>query len=90
MIIPGEPKFAEHGAKIYVHPNGMPHLIDPSKLIHSATKIYKDKMNMLWGEIKILKENVQSVEHREKIKIGNIIVESLHTRTCKPSYCMEN
>ena len=37
-------------------------------------------MNMLWGEIKnIKKENVQSVKHREKIKIGNIIVESLHT-----------
>ena len=73
-------KFAEHGAKIYVHPSGMAHLIDPSKLIHSATKIYKDKMNMLWGEIKnIKKENVQSVKHREKIKIGNIIVESLHT-----------
>ena len=58
-------RFAENGAKIYVHPNGTKHLIDPSKLIHSASKIYKDKMIMLWGEIKnIKKENVQSVEHR--------------------------
>tara|TARA_A100001011_G_scaffold100698_2_gene106082 strand:+ start:2442 stop:3329 length:888 start_codon:yes stop_codon:yes gene_type:complete len=73
-------RFAENGAKIYVHPNGMKHLIDPSKLIHSASKIYKDKMIMLWGKIKnIKKENVQSVKHREKIKVGNIVVESLHT-----------
>ena len=36
-------RFAENGAKIYVHPNGMQHLIDPSKLIYSASKILNNQ-----------------------------------------------
>ena len=73
-------KFAENGAKIYVHPNGARHLSDPDKLIGSATKIYGDKMNLLWGEInKIPESSIQTVNHREKIVIGDDTIESLHT-----------
>jgi glyoxylase-like metal-dependent hydrolase (beta-lactamase superfamily II) len=43
--------WARQGARINVHHVGAPHLIDPSKLIASATRIYKDKMTALWGEI---------------------------------------
>ena len=43
--------WAEQGATVYVHPFGAPHLVDPSKLIASATRIYKDEMEMLWGDI---------------------------------------
>ena len=43
--------WASQGATIYVHPVGAPHLIDPSRLIHSATRIYGDQMDTLWGEI---------------------------------------
>ena len=43
--------WAEQGATIYVHPFGAPHLIDPSKLIASATRIYGDQMETLWGDI---------------------------------------
>jgi glyoxylase-like metal-dependent hydrolase (beta-lactamase superfamily II) len=39
------------GAEIFVHPNGAPHLADPAKLIASATRIYGDRMEPLWGEI---------------------------------------
>jgi len=73
-------RFAENGAKIYVHPQGADHLIDPQKLIKSATKIYGDKMDTLWGEIKgINKNNIKKVEHKEKIKIGNTTIKSIHT-----------
>ncbi|MBV9618673.1 MAG: MBL fold metallo-hydrolase [Verrucomicrobia bacterium] len=52
-------------ATIYVHPKGAPHLIDPSKLIESATRIFGDDMDRLWGKIapvpkvrlKILEDN---------------------------------
>lgn len=37
--------------QVYVHPFGAPHLIDPSKLISSATRIYQDQMDTLWGAI---------------------------------------
>ncbi len=43
--------WAEQGATVYVHPNGAPHLIDPSRLIRSATRIYGDEMESLWGAI---------------------------------------
>jgi glyoxylase-like metal-dependent hydrolase (beta-lactamase superfamily II) len=41
---------AQHGAHIYVHQVGAPHLVDPSKLLNSARRIYGDLMDTLWGE----------------------------------------
>ena len=38
-------------AEVWVHERGAPHLIDPSKLIDSATRIYGADMKRLWGEI---------------------------------------
>lgn len=43
--------WAQQGVPVVVHPLGAPHLIDPSKLLASATRIYGDNMERLWGEI---------------------------------------
>ena len=37
--------------EVYVHQRGAPHLIDPSKLLASAERLYGDQMERLWGEI---------------------------------------
>ncbi|HET8521655.1 MAG TPA: MBL fold metallo-hydrolase [Thermomicrobiales bacterium] len=37
--------------KVFVHPLGAPHLIDPTKLLISAGRIYGDRMEELWGEV---------------------------------------
>jgi glyoxylase-like metal-dependent hydrolase (beta-lactamase superfamily II) len=37
--------------EVYVHERGAPHLIDPSKLVASASRLYGDRMERLWGEI---------------------------------------
>jgi glyoxylase-like metal-dependent hydrolase (beta-lactamase superfamily II) len=37
--------------EVYVHERGAPHLIDPSKLLASAGRLYGDAMDYLWGEI---------------------------------------
>ncbi len=37
--------------EVYVHERGAPHLIDPSKLLASAERLYGDKLSYLWGEI---------------------------------------
>jgi glyoxylase-like metal-dependent hydrolase (beta-lactamase superfamily II) len=37
--------------EVWVHEVGAPHLVDPSKLISSATRLYGDEMEELWGEI---------------------------------------
>ena len=37
--------------KVYVHERGAPHMVDPSKLLVSAAKLYGDDMERLWGEV---------------------------------------
>ncbi len=39
------------GLRVYVHERGAPHLADPSKLIASASRLYGEQMERLWGEI---------------------------------------
>jgi hypothetical protein len=34
-----------------VHERGAPHVVDPAKLVKSATRLYGDRMERLWGEI---------------------------------------
>jgi glyoxylase-like metal-dependent hydrolase (beta-lactamase superfamily II) len=36
-------------ARVLVHERGAPHMIDPSKLLASATRLYGDQMDVLWG-----------------------------------------
>lgn len=37
--------------RVYVHDVGAPHMADPSKLVASATRLYGDLMDLLWGEV---------------------------------------
>jgi glyoxylase-like metal-dependent hydrolase (beta-lactamase superfamily II) len=49
--------------QVHVHPIGLPHVADPSKLIRSAGRLYGDDMDRLWGEIKAVPEhNLHAVE----------------------------
>jgi glyoxylase-like metal-dependent hydrolase (beta-lactamase superfamily II) len=36
---------------VYVHERGAQHLVDPSKLLSSAERLYGDDMDRLWGEV---------------------------------------
>ena len=40
-------------AKVYAHSKGVPHLLDTTKVVASATRIYGDRMQQLWGEIEL-------------------------------------
>ncbi len=40
------------GVKAYVHERGAPHMIDPTRLMQSATRLYGDDMDRLWGEMR--------------------------------------
>ena len=42
--------------EVWVHERGAPHVIDPSRLIKSAARIYGDDMQRLWGEIEPVPE----------------------------------
>ncbi|MBR9923024.1 MAG: MBL fold metallo-hydrolase [Bacteroidetes bacterium] len=71
---------AEAGATVYVHPRGYPHLLDPSKLLHSAKRIYKDQMDYLWGQFKPIPENklVEAADGQEW-EFGNVKVTAHYT-----------
>ena len=34
---------------VFVHERGAPHMVDPSRLLASATRLYGDQMDALWG-----------------------------------------
>lgn len=37
--------------RVYVHERGARHLVDPSRLLDSARRLYGDRMAALWGEV---------------------------------------
>jgi glyoxylase-like metal-dependent hydrolase (beta-lactamase superfamily II) len=39
------------GAEVWVHERGARHLIDPTRLLASAGRLYGDEMERLWGEV---------------------------------------
>jgi glyoxylase-like metal-dependent hydrolase (beta-lactamase superfamily II) len=73
-------RFADLGATVYVHPRGAPHLIDPSRLIDSATRIYGAEMEKLWGQFAPIPEQSVRVMHDMDIaRVGSFEVRALAT-----------
>ncbi len=40
------------GVPVYVHERGAPHIADPTKLMDSARRLYGDRMDELWAEMR--------------------------------------
>ena len=71
---------ARHGAQILVHPLGAPHLLNPEKLIASATRIYGDLMDTLWGEIlPVPAEKLTILQDNDEVVVGNLRFTALNT-----------
>ncbi len=73
--------WARRGTRIYVHPKGLKHMIDPTKLYGSAARIYgEDNMEQLWGKMdKIDPYDIGSVEDRTRLTIGGQTWVAHHT-----------
>jgi glyoxylase-like metal-dependent hydrolase (beta-lactamase superfamily II) len=70
----------ETGATLYVHERGAPHLIDPSRLLASAERIYGDKIATLWGTmIPAPQENVVALTGGERLKIVGHDIDLIYT-----------
>jgi glyoxylase-like metal-dependent hydrolase (beta-lactamase superfamily II) len=55
--------------QVYVHEVGAPHLIDPSRLLQSAGRLYGDDMWELWGEVApVPKERVHVLRGGETVE----------------------
>ncbi|HEX3240685.1 MAG TPA: MBL fold metallo-hydrolase [Solirubrobacterales bacterium] len=54
--------------EVYVHERGAPHMVDPSRLLASAERLYGDAMERLWGEIvPVPEENVRPLSGGETV-----------------------
>lgn len=67
-------------ANVYVHEQGAPHLVDPNRLWSSASRIYGDAMQRLWGEILPVPENqLKSVTDGDSIQVGGHTLQVIHS-----------
>jgi glyoxylase-like metal-dependent hydrolase (beta-lactamase superfamily II) len=72
--------WAQRGAHVYVHEVGAPHLIDPTKLLASAGRIYGDRMDSLWGEtLPAPAERVVAVEDGAVIEAAGLRIGAIST-----------
>jgi glyoxylase-like metal-dependent hydrolase (beta-lactamase superfamily II) len=64
---------ARQGAEVYVHPVGAPHMLMPERLLTSATLIYGDRMDELWGEfLPVSEDRLTVAEDAQEIAIGSL------------------
>jgi glyoxylase-like metal-dependent hydrolase (beta-lactamase superfamily II) len=57
---------------VYVHALGAPHLIDPSKLLASAARLWPDNLRELFGEaLPVAESNLRVLEGGETITLGS-------------------
>ena len=55
--------------RVYVHESGARHLADPAKLLVSATRLYGDDMERLWGEVlPVPAESIVALEGGESVE----------------------
>ncbi len=71
---------AQNGAQIFVHHVGAPHLIDPSRLLTSAGRIYGEKMDKLWGQtVPAPADKVTAVSDGDVINVAGLQFTALDT-----------
>jgi glyoxylase-like metal-dependent hydrolase (beta-lactamase superfamily II) len=67
-------------ARVGVHEVGAPHLVDPSKLWSSASRIYGDRMEQLWGGIDPIPEDrIHVIADGEVIDLGGLSLTAVET-----------
>ena len=67
-------------ARVGVHEVGAPHLVDPAKLWSSASRIYGDRMEELWGGIDpIPSERIHVIADQDVIDLGGLSLRAIET-----------
>ncbi|MCC7132374.1 MAG: MBL fold metallo-hydrolase [Gemmatimonadales bacterium] len=75
LVIQANPR-----AKVYAHHLAARHLIDPTKLIASATRVFGDNMERYWGRfLAVPAAQVVTLEGGEVLTLGNRTFEAIYT-----------
>jgi glyoxylase-like metal-dependent hydrolase (beta-lactamase superfamily II) len=65
---------------VYVHAKGAPHVIDPSKLLSSAQRLWPNDLQLLFGEVlPVPAENLRILEGGENLTFGARKLEVVYT-----------
>jgi len=65
---------------VYVHKNGAPHMIDPSKLLASAQRLWPNELQRLFGEtLPVPAENLRILEGGETLALGSRKTQVVYT-----------
>jgi len=65
---------------VYVHSKGAPHVIDPSKLLASAQRLWPNDLQLLFGEVlPVPAENLRILEGGENLTLGSRKLEVVYT-----------
>lgn len=71
---------AESGATIHVHPAGLNHLLDPTRLMDSARRIYQEEMDSLWGDMRAIPaDQARAVADGEELVLAGTRFTAHHT-----------
>lgn len=66
--------------RVYVHERGATHMVDPTKLLNSAQRLYGDQMDRLWGEfLPVPAGNVFELAGGEQVSIGGRRLDVVYT-----------
>jgi len=66
--------------EVFVHERGAPHMIEPAKLLSSATRLYGEDMDRLWGEfLPVPSERIRVLQGGERIVAGGRTLDVAYT-----------
>jgi glyoxylase-like metal-dependent hydrolase (beta-lactamase superfamily II) len=66
--------------KVYVHSKGAKHMVDPTKLLSSAVRLYGDRMERLYGEfLPVPQGNLHVLDGGETLRIDGCELRVLYT-----------
>jgi len=68
------------GVRVFVHERGATHMIDPAKLLASATRLYGDRMDTLWGAFQpVPAANVTALKGGERLELAGKAINVAYT-----------
>lgn len=66
--------------EVIVHARGAPHLVDPSKLLSSAGRLYGQDMERLWGDVlPVASERIRAVDGGETLNVAGREIQIRYT-----------
>ncbi len=72
--------FAARGSRVFVHPRGVRHLVDPEKLVASSRRVHGERFDRFYGEpIPCPADRVEALEDGQRATFGGALLRAIET-----------